>query len=99
MSLHFGALVRRRRLENGLTIDEVAKIVGVSRPTICAVEHAREPRMQAPLLLSLAAVFEIDLQPFVNARLIQDVRAYKAGKTEREIARLEASIRALKESP
>lgn len=59
-----GLLLKNRRLELGLTQDDLAKKAGVSRSTIVRMERGDDASFIGPVRRALADALELDAEAF-----------------------------------
>ncbi|MBX6322005.1 MAG: DUF2083 domain-containing protein [Rhodospirillaceae bacterium] len=91
-----GAKVRRLRREQNLTQAQLAEQLGISPSYLNLIEHNQRP-VSVPLLLKLAAVFEVDIQAFAadeSARLLAGLKEVFADDA---LAQLDPGSQDLKE--
>ncbi|MEI8249037.1 MAG: helix-turn-helix domain-containing protein [Candidatus Taylorbacteria bacterium] len=68
--------VKEFRIKKGLTQDEVAKIIGVSRPTYTALEAGKKENIDLEEAQKLANFLGVNLNQFVSGT-IEDIEKYK----------------------
>jgi transcriptional regulator with XRE-family HTH domain len=66
VSQAFGEKLRSRRLEMGLTLDELARRVGSTKAYVWQLENKRPAKPSGELLLKLAAVLDISAEFLID---------------------------------
>ena len=70
-----GAFVKRRRLELGLSVRDIADMTGLSDGAIYMIERGERTRLQAQTLVSLAAALGVTVDLLLQEGSPQEVSA------------------------
>lgn len=75
-NIEIGNRIKQRRKELGLTMQELAEIVGLNKSTILRYETGKIEKVKIPVIKSLSEVLGIDLlsEKIENKRVIADSR-------------------------
>lgn len=85
---HFGEALRRRRQEQGLTLEQLAENSGVSRAAISKIERG-ESGASTPVLGKLAEALDLSISQLVGGR--RSERILRIPKASQPVFREEAS--------
>lgn len=76
-----GVLLRARRKEQGLTLDQLASRVGLSRGFLSQVENDKaQPSLSS--LVQIAKALESDVTDFLNVPAAESIASYAAHRTQ-----------------
>jgi transcriptional regulator with XRE-family HTH domain len=82
----FSEKIRKYRLARQLSINDLARALGVSKPTVWAWEHARAtPRPER--FVALAQILQVPVEALESTRSMSDAQAEVVRECKEKIAR------------